>query len=105
MLGFGGLMNLITDKLSQIALQAIQKASSIGIPSICCWELAMLVSKQRLGLSIDVEIWVDMALQREKVKLLPLSPEISILSTRLANNFHGDPADRLVVASGLFYKC
>ena len=65
----------------------------------------MLVSKQRLGLSIDVEVWIDMALQMKKVKLLPLLPEISILSTRLADDFHGDPADRLIVASGLFYKC
>ena len=61
----------------------------------------MLVSKQRIGLSMDVEIWIDLALQRPNVELLPLTPEIAVLSTRLPGNFHGDPADRIIVASSL----
>lgn len=61
----------------------------------------MLVAKKRVGLSMDVAVWIDLALQRPKVKLLPLTPEIAVLSTRLPGDFHGDPADRLIVASSL----
>lgn len=83
------------------ALRAIESADAIGIPAICCWELAMLVEKARIGLSMDVEVWINLALQRPKVELLPLTAEIAVLSTRLPGHFHGDPADRLIVASSL----
>jgi PIN domain nuclease of toxin-antitoxin system len=91
-------------KLSTKALDAINGADLIGIPAISCWELAMLVSKGRIGLSMDVQIWIDAALQRPKVSLLPLTPEIAVLSTRLPGDFHGDPSDRLIVASSLVHK-
>ncbi len=90
--------------LSVKALDAIQETDLIGIPAISCWELAMLVSKRRMGLSMDVQVWIDLALQRPKVKLLPLTPEIAVLSTRLPGDFHGDPSDRLIVASSLVHR-
>ncbi len=90
--------------LSEKAADAIKNASQIGIPAICCWELAMLESKKRIGLNIDVQVWIDLALQKEKVQLIPLSPEIAVLSTRLPEEFHGDPADRIIVASSLVNK-
>ncbi len=90
-----------SDKLSKRAQESIQTSNFLGIPAISCWEVAMLVSKQRLELSMDVQAWINLALQRPKLKLLPLTPEISVLSTRLPGNFHGDPADRLIVATSL----
>jgi PIN domain nuclease of toxin-antitoxin system len=90
--------------LSEKAAATIKNASQIGIPAICCWELAMLESKKRIGLKMDAQVWIDLALQNEKVQLIPLSPEIAVLSTRLPEDFHGDPADRLIVASSLVYK-
>jgi PIN domain nuclease of toxin-antitoxin system len=79
----------------------IDGADRIAVPAICCWELAMLVARQRIGLTMDVEVWIDLALQRPGVELMPLSPAIAVLSTRLPGEFHGDPADRLIVASSL----
>ena len=93
-----------SSKLSHKATSAIENASIIGIPAISCWEIAMLVSKKRITLNTDVQIWINLALQRDKVKLLPLSPEIAVLSTQLSDNFHGDPADRLIVATSIITK-
>jgi PIN domain nuclease of toxin-antitoxin system len=39
--------------LSPKALDVINETNLIGIPAICCWELAMLVAKERIGLSQD----------------------------------------------------
>ncbi len=64
----------------------------------------MLVAKNRLTLSIDVQDWLKLSLAHPKVRLLPLSPEISVLSTRLPGNFHSDPADQLIVATCLTYQ-
>ncbi|QNP29938.1 MULTISPECIES: type II toxin-antitoxin system VapC family toxin [Cylindrospermopsis] len=90
--------------LSVQATEAINKADIIGIAAISCWELAMLVAKNRIGLSMDVQIWINLALQHPKIQLLALTPEIAVLSTRLPGNFHGDPADRLIVASSLVHQ-
>lgn len=90
--------------LPMAARRSIDNADVIGIPAICCWELAMLVSKQRLRLNMDVDAWMDVALTRPKVQLVPLTPAIAVLSTRLPGEFHGDPADRLIVASSLSLK-
>jgi PIN domain nuclease of toxin-antitoxin system len=93
-----------SSKLSVNALEAINTADVIGIPAISCWEIAMLVEKSRIGLSMDVQIWLDLALQYQNVQLLPLTPEIAVRSTRLPKGFHGDPSDRLIVASSLVHK-
>ena len=41
-----------------------------------------------------------MALAYPGVRLLDLTPEIAIESTRLPDPFHKDPADRILVATG-----
>jgi PIN domain nuclease of toxin-antitoxin system len=41
--------------LSRRAKQAIAKADKLGVHVISCWEVAMFVAKNRLGLSMDVD--------------------------------------------------
>ena len=90
------------DELSPKALESIQSHDVLGVSIISCWEIAMLVAKNRLRLNIDVLSWIDQALKYPGVKLLNLNPEITVLSTRLPGNFHGDPADRLIVATCMY---
>lgn len=63
----------------------------------------MLVAKNRIGFKIDIQDWVELALQRPKIQLLPIDPKIAVLSTRLPGDFHEDPADRLIVATCLIH--
>lgn len=74
-------------------------AGRLVLPAISVWETAMLAAKGRLKLRPDVETWVAQNL-KAPVELEPLSAEISIRSSRLGD-FHGDPADRLIVATAL----
>lgn len=90
-------------KLGPAAEQAIADADQLGAHIISCWEVAMLVEKGRLGLRMDVERWIELALQRPKITLLPFSPRAAVLTSRLPGNFHGDPADRFIVASCLVH--
>lgn len=83
--------------LSDAALDAIRKADRIGVAAISVWEVGMLCAKGRLQVVPDVREWVNAALRLDKVELLPLSPEVAVLSTELA--LHGDPADRIIVAT------
>lgn len=85
--------------LSDAALDAIRNADRIGVSAISVWEVGMLCAKGRLKVAPGVREWVAAALALDKVDLLPLSPESAILSTELA--LHGDPADRIIVATAL----
>jgi len=69
------------------------------VPAISVWEVAMLASKGRLELQPDAERWIRANL-RPPARLEPLHPEISLESCRL-EDFHGDSADRLIVATAL----
>ncbi len=95
-------------RLSQKALAAIEAeiesaarpAGSPGllVSAISCWEVAMLVSRGRLALSLDVERWLTLLASHPAVRLLPLDPAVAVAATRLPEPFHADPADRFLVA-------
>ena len=65
------------------------------VSAISVWEVAMLDQ----NLAPDVDTWISANLKRP-VELEPLSPAICIASSRLLE-FHGDPADRLIVATAM----
>ena len=71
----------------------------ITVSAITPWEIALLVSKDRLQLGVEVLQWIHVALAKPGVKLAPLEPEIAVASTRLPFEIHGDPADRILVAT------
>lgn len=88
-------------KLSSAASDACESAKRLLVSAISVWEVAMLVSKERIGFDRDVEIWTREALSIPKISLEPLTPSIAVRSTRLPGNFHGDPADRIIAATAL----
>ncbi len=84
------------------ALTLIEEAAESGLLSvsvISVWEIGMLESKSRITFNIPCMEWIDKALSLPGLHLIPLSPKIAIESTRLPNNFHGDPADRIITAT------
>jgi PIN domain nuclease of toxin-antitoxin system len=92
----------LIQRLSRAALQAIRSAESEGnlrISVISIWELAMLEQRGRVALPMNVRTWVDQALSKPGIAVAQLSPEIMIESVHLPGEMHGDPADRMLVAT------
>lgn len=88
--------------LSSTAHKAIKEAlkkSEVIISSISAWEIAMLIEKERLILSMDIESWLDEVAQIDGVRFVSVDNEIGIKSTKLPGEFHKDPADRMIVAT------
>lgn len=85
----------------------IEEAESdiIGVSAISCWEVAKLVERGRLILPRPVDEWLRLALDYPGVRLIELSPEISVASTRLPGDFHRDPADQIIVATARLNGC
>ena len=72
---------------------------NVYISMISVWEIAMLESKKRLVFNVELDHWISRAIEITGIQILPITREIAISSTRLPGGFHGDPADRLIVAS------
>lgn len=77
----------------------------IGICTISLWEVAKLVELSRLVLPVTLEQWFVDALSYPGMRLVDLSPEIAIESTRLPGSFHRDPADQIIVATCRIMGC
>lgn len=84
------------------ALQA-HSGAGLGVSIISCWEVAKLVERGRLQLTLPVESWLEQALALPGVQLLELTPRIVVESTQLPGEFHRDPADQLIVATARIY--
>jgi PIN domain nuclease of toxin-antitoxin system len=81
------------------------EASGLGVSVISCWEVAKLVEGNRLALPIPIEEWFDLALTYPGIRLLDLTPQIALESTRLPAGFHRDPADQMIVATARLHGC
>ncbi|WP_144145956.1 type II toxin-antitoxin system VapC family toxin [Paraburkholderia sp. BCC1884] len=88
--------------LSRKAKSAITQelaGGDIVVSAISAWEIAMLVERERLDLSMDVSSWLAAVSSIEAVRFVPVDVEISIKSVELPGEFHKDPADRMIVAT------
>lgn len=73
----------------------------IYISSISCWEIALLVRKGRLELTIPVEDWIARSEALPFVQFVPLDNRIALRSNHLPGELHEDPADRIIIATAL----
>jgi PIN domain nuclease of toxin-antitoxin system len=92
----------LTQRLSRASLAVIRNAESDGnvrVSVISIWELAMLEKRGRVALPMNVRTWVEQALSKPGIAVAPLTPEIAIESVHLPGDLHGDPADRMLVAT------
>ncbi|WP_019919202.1 type II toxin-antitoxin system VapC family toxin [Methyloversatilis discipulorum] len=81
------------------AIDAEMDGGQILVSSMSAWELAMLVERGRVALSMDVASWLDTLSRIDAVQIVPVDSEIAVKSVQLPGDFHKDPADRIIVAT------
>ncbi|MGD0090458.1 MAG: type II toxin-antitoxin system VapC family toxin [Planctomycetota bacterium] len=86
-------------KQAAASIDSAAVESGLGVSAISVWEVGMLVKKGRLVLGMDSLKYVQEALAKPHLSLIPLTPEIAIESNRLPGHLHGDPADRIIIAT------
>ena len=89
------------DRLSRAARREIGRASRIGVPSICCLEVAIGVRRGRISLDRPTLDWLQDAAAEPRVEVLPLTPSIAVKAADLPSTFPGDPADRVIAATAV----
>lgn len=87
---------------SSTARERIARAideESARVSVISLWEVGMLEAHKRISLTVDVETWTRQALSSPGLSLAPLTPDIALASSHLPGEIHGDPADRMLIAT------
>jgi len=87
--------------VSRDAVIAAQ-AENLGVyvSPMTAWELATLIAKNRLQLSLSPEAWFDALLGQAGVRLAALPPMVLIASASLPGAPPKDPVDRIIAATG-----
>lgn len=82
----------------RVIARALQE-DRVAVSAISFWEVGMRVQKGRLDLLFDLGVWRRDLLDRGLIEI----PVDGGIATRagLLPNIHGDPADRIIVATAL----
>ena len=74
-------------------------AGRLHVSDISYWEVAVKSAKCRLIFSVDAAIWLRRAEKAPGIRFIRLDRDVLLLSTRLPGAIHGDPADRMLIAT------
>lgn len=80
-------------------LEAADADSPLRISDISLWEIAILHSLQRIRLALPLREWLAKAVAPPLIRRHGISPAITSEVAALPGSFHGDPADRIIVAT------
>jgi PIN domain nuclease of toxin-antitoxin system len=95
------------DGISEQAAEAIANHHLAGgivyVSPISAWEIGMLLEKQRLSISETPEKWLERLLKKPNVKLADMPVRLMLSCGTLPGPLHGDPADRIIIATAREY--
>ena len=78
--------------------RVLAAADELYVSSVSAWEISRMIQKGALILDDDMRtVWTNLV-ESYRLKVLPVTPEIAIVSTELPE-LHKDPADRFIIAT------
>lgn len=90
------------EELSSAAAALIDdgvRERSIRVSSISVWEVAMLVRRERLVLTMDVGDWIARSEALPFLRFVPVDNRIALAAAYAPEPLHSDPADRIIVST------
>ena len=90
----------LSEKAKQIIDEAVTNRNVL-ISSISTWEVAILVSRGRLKLTMSPDDWVAASEALPFFDFVPVSNSIALKSVQLPGVLHNDPADRIIIATAI----
>ena len=88
----------------RVALDRLGSRGAVRLAAVSLWEAQMLHAKGRLTLDRAFDVWIREAAAAGVVEVVPLDVEVVIALAGLPATFHGDPADRLIVATARAHR-
>jgi PIN domain nuclease of toxin-antitoxin system len=91
--------NPILKPRARKAIDSAREREHLLISPITIWEISMLVERKRIVLDMDLMDWLNQWIELPGIVTAEFSFDVAILSNRLPGSIHGDPADRILIAS------
>jgi len=86
---------------AQKAVDAAIRNNEVYISCISTWEVALLVAKKRLKLTMDITDWIGKSERLPFFKFVPVDNSVTVRSVNLPQLLHQDPADRIIIATAI----
>ncbi|MFH1933326.1 MAG: type II toxin-antitoxin system VapC family toxin [Pseudomonadota bacterium] len=91
----------LLSKPARKAVDAAMEQKEIFISCISAWEVALLVAKKRLRLTLEIPDWIAKSERLPFFHFLPVDNSIAVKSVNLPQPLHSDPADRIIIATAI----
>ncbi|HLK21020.1 MAG TPA: type II toxin-antitoxin system VapC family toxin [Bryobacteraceae bacterium] len=93
----------LPDRLDERQRGALRDAAKgkapLSLSAISLWETAMMVERRRVSIAKTLDQLLSQIEAHPLLAILPLTATIAAESVRLGEDFHKDPADRIIVAT------
>lgn len=78
----------------------VRKAGGlIAVSAMSAWEIGLLVAKGRLPYIKSALAWFEGFVEEGKIQVAGVDVELLVESSFLPGDIHGDPADRIIIAT------
>ena len=91
----------LLSKAAKNAIDSAMEQKEIFISSISAWEIALLIAKGRLYLTLEVNDWIAKSERLPFLQFLPVDNYVAVKSVNLPQPLHSDPADRIIIATAI----
>lgn len=91
-------------KLSPIIRATLGNEPVLGLSSMSLVEVCQKVSTGKLRFSLPVDEWIRTAMPKNRIRLLTINTQIAHEAYQLGDEFHKDPADRIITATARIHK-
>ena len=88
------------ENLSEKYLIFLKEEENKYLSIISCWEISLLLKKERIKIKYSFDEWIHNALKAYNVEIINLNLDI-ILAYHQLDDFHSDPADNLITATSI----
>ena len=90
----------LDDSSVRADVEAAARAGDLMVSTTSAWEIGLLSrAPARVQFMPDAKTWFARAVAHPGLRLTPITPAIAIDSSHLPGELHGDPADRLIIAT------
>jgi PIN domain nuclease of toxin-antitoxin system len=92
------------EPMAATSVSAIRRAATdlqVLVSPVSAWEVGLLAIRPRRSVTFkpSPKQWFDRLLVKPGIRLTPLTPRAAIAASYLPGDLHGDPADRLLIAT------
>jgi PIN domain nuclease of toxin-antitoxin system len=86
---------------ARLSIERATVADSVLVSPVSAWEVGLLATRRRQPLSFrpNPVTWFERLLSRPGIRPAPLLHRVAVSAAFLPGHLHGDPADRLLIAT------